>query len=408
MQWIQQNTELIGILAMPLTYGFVGWFTNLLALKMTFYPLKFVGIYKPWLGWQGIVPRKASGLAMKSIQLLTEKLFKVEEFFAKIEPEKMYDQFKPVLPQTIPGATRDIVDALDPRLKSLLTESDLDTVIKRAEKESEQKLHEITNHLKDDIRKVFNFKAVVLKHLTGKNVHRIVNIFQAVGHKEFRFIEKSGLIFGGLLGGVQMGLWSLFPAWWTLPIQGVIVGYVTNWLALTMIFRPLREKRFGFIRYQGLFLKRQVDVSQKYAELLATQVLSPRNIMGEILYKRVSRAVVETIQKDIILALQAKDAENKFSELISHADETTSNSKKDSIEKITNLMSESAATMEKVMLRAMNVKSLIFSRMKELPPEDFEPILRTAFQEDEYILILLGAVLGAFVGLGQGLYMLMA
>lgn len=46
------------------------------------------------------------------------------------------------------------------------------------------------------------------------------------------------------------------------------------------------------------------------------------------------------------------------------------------------------------------------SRMKALPPEEFESILRSAFQEDELLLILIGAVLGALVGLGQAFYML--
>ncbi|MCB1200063.1 MAG: DUF445 family protein [Leptospiraceae bacterium] len=408
MEWFSQNAALVGVAIMPLTYGFVGWFTNLVALKMTFYPLKFIGIWEPWLGWQGIVPRKASGLALKSVQMLTEKLFKVEEFFEKVDAEKLYEQFKPVLPETVPEATRHIIDEMHPKLKSQLQESDIEKIIERACHESEQKLHEITGHLKEDIGKVFNFKTLVLRHLTGDNVHRIVDIFQAVGHKEFKFIEKSGLYFGALLGGVQIVLWHFFPLWWTLPIQGVIVGYLTNWLALTMIFRPLREKSFGFIRYQGLFLKRQTDVADKYAELFATQVLSARNIMDEILYRRVARSVVDTIQEDVAAMLKEKDPHGKMANEIIHAQDTTQSSKKEAIAKITEKLSGQAATMEKIMGRAMNVRNMIFQRMKELPPEDFEPILRTAFQEDEYILILLGAVLGALVGLGQGVYMFIA
>ena len=62
--------------------------------------------------------------------------------------------------------------------------------------------------------------------------------------------------------------------------------------------------------------------------------------------------------------------------------------------------------MEKLINRSMNVKHTIYNRMKDLPGEDFESLLRSAFQEDEWILIILGAVLGAIVGLGQMFYML--
>jgi hypothetical protein len=54
----------------------------------------------------------------------------------------------------------------------------------------------------------------------------------------------------------------------------------------------------------------------------------------------------------------------------------------------------------------MNVKATIYTRMKDLPGPDFESLLRSAFQEDEWILIVTGAVLGALVGLGQMFYML--
>jgi hypothetical protein len=36
--------------------------------------------------------------------------------------------------------------------------------------------------------------------------------------------------------------------------------------------------------------------------------------------------------------------------------------------------------------------------MKELTPEEFEGLLRPAFQQDEWILITVGAVLGFLVG----------
>jgi hypothetical protein len=39
--------------------------------------------------------------------------------------------------------------------------------------------------------------------------------------------------------------------------------------------------------------------------------------------------------------------------------------------------------------------------MAGLPPDEFEAVLRPAFQEDEWILILVGAVLGGLAGLGQ-------
>ena len=66
----------------PLINAVVGWSTNWLALKMTFYPLDFVGI-PPYAGWQGIIPSKAKDMAEKSVDLLTEKLRSIKSESAK-------------------------------------------------------------------------------------------------------------------------------------------------------------------------------------------------------------------------------------------------------------------------------------------------------------------------------------
>ena len=63
--------EYIPYLSIPLVSALVGWFTNVLALKMTFYPIKFVGV-KPF-GWQGIIPAKARKIAEKYVGALSIK-----------------------------------------------------------------------------------------------------------------------------------------------------------------------------------------------------------------------------------------------------------------------------------------------------------------------------------------------
>ena len=51
--------------------------------------------------------------------------------------------------------------------------------------------------------------------------------------------------------------------------------------------------------------------------------------------------------------------------------------------------------------RSELVERLLRQRMEEMPPEDFQGLLRPCFQEDEMKLILVGAVLGLLAGWGQ-------
>ena len=53
----------------------------------------------------------------------------------------------------------------------------------------------------------------------------------------------------------------------------------------------------------------------------------------------------------------------------------------------------------------MEIEKTMAERMKQLSPEEFEHVLRTAFKEDELILILVGAAIGGMIGLMQTLVM---
>ena len=51
--------------------------------------------------------------------------------------------------------------------------------------------------------------------------------------------------------------------------------------------------------------------------------------------------------------------------------------------------------------RARVIEAMLRERMEELPPEEFQDLLRPCFKEDEWILIALGAALGCLAGVGQ-------
>ena len=76
------------------------------------------------------------------------------------------------------------------------------------------------------------------------------------------------------------------------------------------------------------------------------------------------------------------------------------------VKRMSEVAPKSIEKIEKYVEEAIDIEETMASRMKALPPEEFESILRSAFQEDELLLILIGAVLGALVGLGQAFYML--
>ncbi|MCB1157076.1 MAG: DUF445 family protein [Leptospiraceae bacterium] len=392
---------------MPFTYGFVGWFTNWVALKMTFYPLKFWGI-PPYIGWQGIIPRKAHKMASKSVDIITTRLLKIEEVFDRVEPEGIESELKPILSKMIREVTQDIVNDINPNLWSILPDRVKQEIYTTAEAQIPGGIRTIIMNVRKNIYQVFDIKGLVLKSLTGDNVTLIVEMFQSIGAPEFKFIERSGFYFGFLLGLIQMIFWLFFPIWWTLPIQGIIVGYLTNWLAINMIFRPLYEKKYlGFIKYQGLFLKRQDEVAKQYAHMVATRILTARAVLKEIFYGKAADEVYNIVQSAAIKAVEntATSAQPIISLTIGPA--KYQNVKKQIIDRMMEIAPRSIETIEEYVSAALDFEKTMYEKMRYLDPPEFESVLRSAFQEDELLLILIGAVLGAMVGLGQAISMVM-
>ena len=59
----------------PIVAAVIGYATKVAAVKMMFAPMKFVGI-PPYLGWQGVVPRRAHQMAETIWDTLSSKLLR--------------------------------------------------------------------------------------------------------------------------------------------------------------------------------------------------------------------------------------------------------------------------------------------------------------------------------------------
>ncbi len=275
---------------------------------------------------------------------------------------------------------------------------------RKVDDETENIIEQVVSKAKIKIYEIFDLKHLVLVNLTGENVVNLNEMFQRCGSKEFKFIEHSGFYFGFLFGLLQAFIWYIFDELWTLPVMGVIVGYYTNWLALKMIFRPLYEKTyFGFIKYQGLFLKRQKEVSFEFANLVANNILTPKNILNTIIYGKAAENIFKLIQDQILYSLSNLEGIAKPVLSIIIGTEKYKQIKNYILERLTSIVPKSVERVEKYMYESMNLENTLSKRMSSLPPEEFEDLLHSIFKEDEWILITVGAILGAMVGLFQAL-----
>jgi uncharacterized membrane protein YheB (UPF0754 family) len=91
-----------------------------------------------------------------------------------------------------------------------------------------------------------------------------------------------------------------------LPIIAGGIGWLTNFLAVKMLFHPRKEiNALGLLRIQGVFPKRQTALAEKLGEIVSEQLFSMSDVTSKL------REVAES---DEIASIAARRIEKTISE----------------------------------------------------------------------------------------------
>ena len=391
-------------ISIPFISGIIGYVTKVVAIQMMFSPMEFVGI-KPFLGWQGIVPRKAEKMAMISVDLMTSKLIKPSEIFARLDPQRIAKEIEVPMMAAAEDIVRDVAQQYQPGLWEGMPEFARQKIINRVKAESPAVVAAIMQEVKNNTDKYFDIKHMVLTNLM-KDKALLNDIFKKVGKQEFRFFSNAGFYFGFGIGLIQMVCWLVFKQPWMLPAFGGFVGFFSDWIALQMMFRPQLPTKFMGFTFQGLFLKRQKEVAADYAALISKQLLTPANMIEELFRGAFSDRIMELVHKNVKRLVDEQAGVARPLVVYAVGSQRYIEMKNVVAERILQKMPETMKYVEAYAEDAMDVRNTLVNRMQDLTPQEFEGMLRPAFKEDEWSLIAVGAILGFLVGEMQIQFML--
>jgi uncharacterized membrane protein YheB (UPF0754 family) len=398
----------------------IGYVTNWTGVWMLFNPLRFRGVRVPGLaalaqllprkvqeipgvmhggvGWQGIIPSRAAKMGSIAVDKGIAKLGGPSDFYGRLEPERIAEHILATSERDIRDVVERIMQREHPTLWNDLPPRVRETVHGRVRDQLPEIVHDVTDQIGDRIDQLLDVKLMVIRHIEEKP--ELANrIFLAVGRKELRFIINFGFWFGLACGIPVVFLVEALPYWWVLPIAGTVIGWTTNWLAIEMIFRPVKRTKLGPLLLHGLFLRRQREVADVYAEVIADDIVTVSNIGEELLHgarsdrtrrmlERALRPAVDraagVIQPLVRVAVGPREYDAIRESVASEAVEYT----------ITPLTDPEFNRRQ-----SGAVRELIAERMREMSSEDFAEMLRSAIKQDEWLLFLHGAVLGFGAGL---------
>ncbi len=381
---------------MPVIAALIGYITKRAAIEMMYRPLEFVGV-KPFLGWQGVIPRNAHRMASVAMELMTTNLIEPKEIFARLDPKKVAEDLREPLAKAVDQITHEIMTEYQATTWELLPQQAQQLVVDRVKAQAPKVIEKLMRELADNIEDVLDVKDMAVTNLVRDKA--VLNrLIRDVSKPEMRFIAHSGIYFGFIIGLVQVVAWAMTHSPWIMPIFGGLTGWVTDWLALKMILLPRQPKRFWFITWQGLFQKRRQEVARDYGELIAKEILTIPKVLEAMLTGPKSDRLYTMIQREIVRTIDAQTSIAKPLVVAAVGSRRYQEMKATAARRAVELLPETARHVESYATEALDVRNTIIRQMQLMTPLQYEGLLRPAFKQDEWKLIAVGAAIGFLVG----------
>lgn len=187
------------IFIIPFVGAFIGWVTNVLAIRLLFRPYRPVKIFCWHL--QGLIPKRRTELAANVAGVVDKELLPMTEIMAHLRTPHLEEQITTMvvdvarrrllerLPFFIPVGLREVLDRT--------TEETLRREVPSALRELEGELAAGAS---------FSIGQMVEEKINKLDLREVEAIILSVASRELRYIEYLGGLLGFLIGLVQMAL----------------------------------------------------------------------------------------------------------------------------------------------------------------------------------------------------------
>ena len=383
-------------LLVPCVAGLVGWLTNWMAIRLTLYPARprRIGAWSV----QGLLPRKAERLVSQFTEALLPQPDGAESLLAVIDAdrvgtaavEQLGERINPLLEGVLAAISPDVWVALRPAVRSYW--------VGQMRSSAPRMVSRVVTALSDDTDRLLDLPTLAAEQVRQRP-EVLSEIIWRTGRREFRFIEASGAVIGAVMGLGLAAVWSVIPDVWVLLLSGALVGAVTNWLAIQLVFCPSLPVSLGPFRYQGLIHRRQGEVSRLLASVVLSRMISLGTMLAHLTdregrFEQVCRIAIreELDQRSLgastllVMALGARSSED--------AEKAMARA----------MATEAPRAFADIALSAPDHQALqaaLSQRIADMPQTDYGQLMRFMVAEDEYLLVVVGAIvgaIGAFVG----------
>ena len=187
--------------------------------------------------------------------------------------------------------------------------------------------------------------------------------------------------------------------WITIPAIGGLIGWMTNWLAVKMIFRPVKPRRILFFRIQGLVPRRQQELAKAIGNVVGNHLVEHKDVvksLNKLDFGGILGRVLDTGLGPKIQELRSLPLIGGFL-----TEERIADIKKSITDSIMDHRESVLDEVEKGLSKGLNVPKLVEEKVASFEMLKLEKLILEVANRELRAIVVLGGVLGILIGLMQ-------
>ena len=185
------------------------------------------------------------------------------------------------------------------------------------------------------------------------------------------------------------------------PFISAGIGWITNYLAIKMLFHPRKEKNFYFFKLQGIFPKRKKTLARNLAVMVSQQLFTTDDLvsqmddgnmevefkekLNDLIDKYLEEELPKTLNPIMAALIPSKFLTKIKRSIGDEIDSQLPQLKEQLVERI----------------KAIDLEQVIYDKIIQFPDEKFEGVLMAVIKKELKYIEVAGAILGFLIGLIQ-------
>ncbi len=187
---------------------------------------------------------------------------------------------------------------------------------------------------------------------------------------------------------------------WLVPVIGGFIGWITNWLAIKMLFHPRQPIRILFITFHGIFPKNKHRIAERLGNVVQKDLINFNDIKDRLKDPEALKGFTDEIEIHVENAISERLSKNPLLKtlipepIVHNVEHTIVMEIEQAMPKILD------KSIEKIEAK-LNIEQIVREKVNNFSDEKLEDMLLAITSKEFKFIEVIGGILGFIIGVIQ-------